>query len=574
MAACETTPRGRSDERLLAGRIDSIASRAVRDGQPAVSVAVARGGTVLLAKGYGFADVTAGVRARASTVYRIGSVTKQFTAAAVMDLADRGQLSVDDEVSRFLPDYPTRGHRLTLRHLLTHTSGIKSFTDLPEFDPISRRPASRDEVLALFAGSFEFPPGQQWAYSNSNYYLLGLVIEAASGVPYERYLAERIFGPLDMRDTAYCPDEPTGRNQAKGYELGFEDRPMPPPPVNMQHPFAAGALCSSVEDLVTWNGAFHGRRFLSDESYRLMTTPVSLDGGATFPYGFGLALGAPDGSPMISHEGGIPGFASVLAYFPTEDLTVAALVNSSSDKGRGLISAVMDAKAPACAARVRPLPQPGGAGGLPPNGGFEAGDLSGWTVRNQPGGLGDWFVYAGRTSPLSCTFLDLPAEGANAATTEPCGQFRPGAGLAKAPPARSAPCIEAADGPGAHVLFRDLELAPGMAHRLEFSAHYQNQAGMFASPSTLDFRARPNQQYRVDVLHASADPFSLEPADVLATPFQTQPGDPPFLAATTISVDLTPFAGTTVRLRFAEVDNLSMFQAGVDAVRVTSGARP
>jgi hypothetical protein len=334
----------------------------------------------------------------------------------------------------------------------------------------------------------------------------------------------------------------------------------------MQHPFAADGLCSTVEDLVLWNEALHGRRFLSEGSYQLMTAPVRLDSGTAFPYGFGLALDSPHGSPVISHDGGIPGFASSLAYFPDQKLTVAVLANSSSPAAEDLIATVMKANSRGCDWGAASPPNDTVAGGphILSNGGFESGDFAGWTVHNQFGGHGDWFVYAGATSPLSCTLLGPVPEGAYAATTEPCGQFRRGPDATQAtPPASSDPparCIGAEDGPGSHVLYRDIALAPAMAHELNFVVYYRNQAGTFASPPTLDFNSRPNQQFRVDLLRASADPTSVDPVDVLATVFQTRPGDPPTLAATPVIFDVSPFAGTTIRLRFAEVDNMFMFQ--------------
>ena len=560
----------------LADRIDALVSDQIRQGpHPGASIAVASDGKVLLAKGYGLADVAGRVPARPHTVYRIGSLTKQFTAAAVMDLVERGSMAVDDEVTRFLPDYPTQGHHLTVRHLLTHTSGIRSYTEIPQFRLISNEKVPREELVRLFAGDFDFAPGQQWAYSNSNYFLLGLIIEKASGSPFERYLNDRIFGPLHMGDTSYCPDEPSGRDQARGYEFGLDHRPQPSERLNMQHPFAAGGLCSTVEDLVRWNEAFHGHRFLTAASYELMTTPAKLDNGTAFPYGFGLSLDSVDGSPMISHDGGIPGFASSLAYFPEEKLTLAVLVNNSSGAGENLIGAVMKARSPGCAGKeAPPLRAPTAGPDVPINGGFETGDLTGWTAENQAGGHGDWFVYAGATSPLSCSFIGAAPEGSNGATSEPCGRFRPGAGTravsAATSSGRPVRCIDAEDGPGSHVLYQDISLPAGMAHQLSFFVYYRNQAGRFASPATLDYHGEPNQQYRVDILKPSAEPFSVEPEDILATVFHTQPGDPPTLSPTAMAFDLSPFAGTTVRLRFAEVDNMFMLQAAVDAVRITS----
>jgi hypothetical protein len=177
------------------------------------------------------------------------------------------------------------------------------------------------------------------------------------------------------------------------------------------------------------------------------------------------------------------------------------------------------------------------------NGGFETGNFSGWTVVNQaPGG---WFVYTGTISPLSGFPIAAPPEGTHAAVTD---QF----------------------GPGSHVLYQDVALESGFSHALSFIVYHENQAGFFAAPPTLDFTVFPNQQYRIDVLRATADPTSTAPSDVLANVFQTREGDPPSLPPTTISFDLTPFAGMTVRIRFAEVDNQFFFQASVDDVRIES----
>jgi hypothetical protein len=179
------------------------------------------------------------------------------------------------------------------------------------------------------------------------------------------------------------------------------------------------------------------------------------------------------------------------------------------------------------------------------NGGFETGNFAGWTVVNQPGGSGDWFVYTGTTSPLSGFTIAPPPEGTFAAVTDQ-------------------------GGPGSHVLYQDVALEAGFAHTLSFELYYENRAGVFASPATLDFSGGANQQYRVDVLRPSAPATSVAPGDVLATIFQTNPGDPFSLAPTPITFDLTPFAGTTVRIRFAEVDNQLFFQASVDGVAISS----
>jgi len=183
-----------------------------------------------------------------------------------------------------------------------------------------------------------------------------------------------------------------------------------------------------------------------------------------------------------------------------------------------------------------------------PNGGFEAGDLGGWKRANQQGGGGNWFAYMGTTSPETGSAIAAPPHGDFAATSDQSN-------------------------PGSHVLYRDVKLKPRMRHELSFRLYYENTAPSFATPNTLSFKAGDNQQYRVDVLRPSAGLFSVKRGDVLATVFRTEVGDPTTLAPTPVTHNLTPFAGKTVRLRFAEVDNLANFRASVDEVKVRSTSR-
>jgi hypothetical protein len=180
-----------------------------------------------------------------------------------------------------------------------------------------------------------------------------------------------------------------------------------------------------------------------------------------------------------------------------------------------------------------------------PNGGFETGNFTNWNVANQPGGSGDWFVYSGTTSPLSAFTIAAPPQGTFAATSDQTG-------------------------PGSHVLYRNIKLEDDMEHKLSFYLYYENRAGEFFTPRTLDYTVFPNQQYRVDLLRPKADPFTVDPDDIRATLFRTRVGDPSSLPPTLKTFNLTRFAGKTVRLRFAEVDNQLFFQASVDRVRVVS----
>jgi len=311
--------------------IDKIAREGIEAKKVAsFGVGVVKDGRLVVARGYGMADLENQVSATAETVYRLGSITKQFTAVAIMLLAEEGKLSVDDELTKFLPDYPTQGKKITLRHLLNHTSGIKSYTSLKEFPKLGRNDYSHEELLALFKDvPLEFEPGTKWNYCNSGYYLLGMVIEKASGQKYEEFLSERIFKPLGMSDTRYGHTRPLIPRRAMGYTnspKGLVNDEF----ISMNAPYAAGALVSTVLDLVKWSQALEGKALLSSESYAAMHERAKLENGSTRPYGFGWQLGELAGHKSIGHGGGIPGFATMITRYPEDRLAVIVLSNTSS----------------------------------------------------------------------------------------------------------------------------------------------------------------------------------------------------------------------------------------------------
>lgn len=314
----------------LEAKIDPIATALLAKGAAAISVAVARGDEIVFAKGYGLANREKSVPATAETIYRIGSVTKQFTAVAILQLVERGKLALGDEIRKYLPDFPTGGKKITVRHLLTHTSGIHSYTD-EEFVAKMATPVSLAELVGYFSGKpLEFEPGSKWSYSNSGYVLLGAILEQVSGQTYADYLHEHAWTPLGLTSTRYCDDEPTLPNDAAGYQQK-DGQLAPSEPISMTTPYAAGALCSTVGDLVRWTTALHDHVVVSEASYLAMTTPVTLSDGTTAPYGFGLGLGQLEGHAVVSHGGGINGFVSDVAYYPADALTVVVLVNTESD---------------------------------------------------------------------------------------------------------------------------------------------------------------------------------------------------------------------------------------------------
>ena len=311
----------------LEAKIDAFANEALAAHQGVgFSIAVARGDR-LVAKGYGFADAAKHTPATADTVYRIGSVTKQFTAVAILQLAERGAIDLHDDIHKYveLPSGPV----ITLENLLTHTSGIADYTALPNWKEISNKPMKRSELVAQFASKpMAFAPGERWAYSNSNYYLLGLVIEKVTKQSYADAIRERVLRPAGMAASGYCDD--TMAKRAEGYKIK-PGGPVPADPLDMAHPYAAGALCSTAGDLIAWQRALEAGKLVSKATLAKMRTMAKVTAGTPTGYGYGVFLGELDGHARVGHGGGINGFISMLARYPADDLTIAVLGNAETD---------------------------------------------------------------------------------------------------------------------------------------------------------------------------------------------------------------------------------------------------
>lgn len=311
--------------------VDSVVATFLSGGRAAgMSVAVVRGNDTLVLKGYGLADLELDVPTPARAVYEIGSVTKQFTAAAVLLLAEEGKLSLDDDLTKHLPDYPTGGQRIPLRRLLDHTSGIKGYTELPKFQTIMTRRLAKDSLVALFKDvPFDFPTGTGMVYNNSAYFLVGLIIEKISGMSYGEFIAKRIFEPLGMRDSHYCNERKIVKNRAHGYDMGPAGQLLLKGYIDHTYPFAAGSLCSTAGDMVAWLQGLHGGRVLPAGAYRSLITPDTLNDGAPLRYAKGLALHTVAGHSAIEHGGGINGYVSSSVWLPDEKMAVVVLVNTA-----------------------------------------------------------------------------------------------------------------------------------------------------------------------------------------------------------------------------------------------------
>lgn len=306
-------------------RAESLVKAHLDEGVASVAVAVIRGNDTLMFRGFGLADVNAKLPATPRTVYRIGSMTKQFTAAAVMRLVEQGKVKLDDDLSKFVPQFPLQGKHVTIRQLLNHTSGIHSYTSSPEWRKTWDKDLTPDQIIAFVArDTFDFAPGSAWRYDNTGYVLLGMVIEKATRQKYANYLDAQFFKPLGLRQTSYCRSKPTDLTYALGYVRG----PEPAEHMSLTHLFAAGALCSTVGDLVRWQRALAAGKVVSAASYALMSTADTLNNGSRINYGFGLEPGSFNGHKTIGHDGGISGFATVGTFVPDDTLNVVVFTNS------------------------------------------------------------------------------------------------------------------------------------------------------------------------------------------------------------------------------------------------------
>jgi D-alanyl-D-alanine carboxypeptidase len=295
-----------------------------------MSIGVVRGADTLVLQGFGFANLEDSVRATAGTLYRIGSITKQFTAAAILRLVEQGRIQLDSPLGDYLGAYIGPGRRATIRQVLTHTSGIPNYTELPTFAQVRQTDLSDFELLDLIRHRpLDFTPGTQWHYSNSNYYALGIVLQKLGGAPYGQYLTQTLLQPLGLTHTVYCSVEPIIPDRASGYSL-TSDKVVNASYISMHLPGAAGALCSTVEDLLRWQSDLVGGRVVQATTYREMTTPAVLTNGTHTTYGFALGVYALHGHRAVEHSGGINGFSADLAYYPADSLSVVVLLNSDA----------------------------------------------------------------------------------------------------------------------------------------------------------------------------------------------------------------------------------------------------
>jgi len=312
----------------LESKIDNLLEESYKQDGPGAVALVAKDGNVIYRKAFGNANLELGVPMIPENIFELGSITKQFTSVSILMLLEQGKLKLDDEITKFLPDYPTHGKTITVHHLLTHTSGIKSYTSMEGIRDIARKELSPIELIDFFKNEdMDFEPGEEYRYNNSGYIILGYIIEKLSDQSYAEFVAENIFEKIGMNASTYGSMTKIIKNRASGYQDndGYVNANF----LDLSIPYAAGSLMSNVDDMLKWQQAIKKNVIIKQETIDLAFTNYTLNNGEAINYGYGWGLNDLNGVPSIEHGGGIFGFTTQGVYVPSEDLYVIVLTNCS-----------------------------------------------------------------------------------------------------------------------------------------------------------------------------------------------------------------------------------------------------
>ena len=315
------------DDNQLFADFDKMLSEQFKTNETGATALVARKGQIIYKKAFGMANLEYNTPMQVDNIFRIGSITKQFTAVAILQLMEQGKLNLQDDITKFIPDYPVQGHKITIEHLLTHTSGIQSYTGMKDFREKMTLDLKPTELINYFKNQpMEFAPGTKWKYNNSGYFLLGYIIEKISGKTYPQYVEDNFFKPLGMSNSLYGSDSKIIKKRAGAYSkdsTGVINAPL----MSMTQPYAAGSIQSTVEDLFKWHQAVHSYKLVKKESLDKAFTNYKLNNGKETGYGYGWLLSNVQESSSIEHGGGINGFLTQSIYLPKDDVFVAVFSN-------------------------------------------------------------------------------------------------------------------------------------------------------------------------------------------------------------------------------------------------------
>ncbi|WP_445732330.1 serine hydrolase domain-containing protein [Mariniflexile sp.] len=333
--SCKNEKQVSSKTPTLEVYADSLFQASIDSSQIAgASILVFQKDTMLLKKSYGYASLELETPMPSDGIFDIGSVTKQFTAAAILKLVEANKLSLDDDFTKYL-DFDTKGRKVTIANLLNHTSGIPSYTEIPEFWDMAMMNYPKDSLVRLVErNDFMFEPNEALIYNNSAYFFLGLIIEKVTGQTYEEFLQQELFEPLGMKNTSYCSITEIVKNKVIGY--GYSPSGLKQGGYQKHvWPYSAGSLCSTTEDLLIWMKALHNGKVLKAAMYQSMISPDKLNDGTTVSYAKALVNFSNYGHKEISHGGAITGFSAYVQYFPDDDLYIICLINTIGPKKIG-----------------------------------------------------------------------------------------------------------------------------------------------------------------------------------------------------------------------------------------------
>lgn len=324
----------------LESQVDAYISTVYKTNEPGATVLIAKDGKPIYRKAFGNANLELDVPMSPNNVFEIGSITKQFTAVSILMLTEQGKLKFEDEITKYIPDYPTLGKTITIHHLLNHTSGIKSYTGMESFRVLARNDMTPTELIDVFKNEpMDFDPGEKFLYNNSGYILLGHIIEIISGQSYEDFVETQIFEKLQMENSYYGKMKQIIPNRASGYQ-NRDDNYINADYLSLTLPYAAGSIMSNVDDLLTWQNALRDNTLISKESMEKAIHGSELNDGTHIPYGYGLGEGSVNGSTSYQHGGGIFGYTTMGIYLPKEDVFVSVLTNCDCNSPTGVATKI------------------------------------------------------------------------------------------------------------------------------------------------------------------------------------------------------------------------------------------
>ncbi len=324
----------------LEEKINSYMSEFYKADTPGFSLLVAKNGQTIYKNGFGMANLELGVPAAPKHVFEIGSITKQFTAVSILILEEQGKLNLQDEITKFIPDYPTQGKIITIHQLLNHTSGIKSYTNMASFMTLARTDMTPTELIDKFKNEpMEFDPGTAYNYNNSGYIILGHIIEVISGKSYADFIQSNIFDKVGMTNSYYGSMKQLIPNRANGYsetESGYRNANY----LSLTLPYAAGSIMSTTDDLLKWQNAISANTLIKRSSLEKAINGSTLNTGEKIPYGYGWVAGNINGSRTVEHSGGIFGYSTNGIFLPEEDIYVIGLSNCDCGAVQAIVSNV------------------------------------------------------------------------------------------------------------------------------------------------------------------------------------------------------------------------------------------